>query len=88
MQPVCLSILLSFRPHLEAFVEYNVTCVAFVRFGSTLQHTLIVRHCMFGRKKGAEGIARVMPICNLAWSKSKSVLQKNNFLISQPKHML
>ena len=42
--------------HVNQKSDYDIwTYLAFVWFGSNLQHTLTIRHCMFCRKKGAEG---------------------------------
>ena len=39
--------------------------VYFVRFCSNLHHTLTIRQCMFGRKKGAEGsVLQVLDLCH------------------------
>ena len=44
-----------FLTNLQHFELCSVTFVALARFCSNFHHTLTIRHCMFCKKKGAEG---------------------------------
>ena len=55
-QPVRHSVIPSIRHSDSIFLRFcSVTLVALTRFCSNFHHTLTIRHCMFYRKKGAEG---------------------------------